>query len=64
MSVSEVATNPAGPDTAYIELQMYAPGQNFVNGHAVTFYTATGDVLATFALPCERPRTATASGRS
>ncbi len=55
MSVGEVATNPAGPDTAYIELQMYASGQNFVNGHAVTFYTATGDVLATFALPSNVP---------
>ena len=50
MSVREVATNPAGPNTAYLELQMYAPGQNLVNGHAVTFYTATGSLLASFAL--------------
>ncbi len=50
MKVREVATNPAGPNSSYIELQMYAPGQNLVNGHAVTFYTATGTLLASFAL--------------
>ena len=50
MSIREVATNPAGPDTSYIELQMYAPGQNLVNGHSVSFYTATGSLLASFAL--------------
>jgi hypothetical protein len=51
MSVREVATNPAGPNSAFVELQMYAAGQNLVGGHAVTFYTATGTLLATFALP-------------
>lgn len=51
MSVREVATNPAGPNSAYIELQMYAAGQNLVNGHKVTFYTATGSLLASFTLP-------------
>jgi hypothetical protein len=50
MKVREVATNPNGPNSSYIELQMYAPGQNLVNGHAVTFYTATGTLLASFAL--------------
>ena len=50
MSVREVATNPAGPNSSYIELQMYAPGQNLVNGHKVTFYTATGTLLASFTL--------------
>lgn len=50
MSVSEVATNPAGPNSAYVELQMYAPGQEFVSGHTVNFYTATGTLLASFAL--------------
>jgi len=50
ISVSEVATNPAGPNSAYIELQMYSPGQEFVSGHKVDFYTATGTLLASFAL--------------
>ncbi len=50
MSVSEVATNPAGPNSAYIELQMYSSGQEFVNGHKVDFYTATGTLLASFTL--------------
>lgn len=50
MSVREVATNPAGADSAFIELQMYSPGQNFVAGHPVTFYTASGTLLATFSL--------------
>lgn len=50
IKVREVATNPAGADSAYIELQMYSAGQNLVGGHAVTFYTATGTLLATFAL--------------
>jgi hypothetical protein len=26
----------ASPDTSYIELQMYAPGQNLVSGHHIT----------------------------
>ena len=50
MSVSEVATNPAGPNSAFIELQMYSSGQDLVNGHKVTFYTATGTLLASFTL--------------
>jgi hypothetical protein len=50
MDVREVATNPNGPNSSYIELQMYAPGQNLVNGRKVTFYTATGTLLASFAL--------------
>ena len=50
MSIGEVATNPAGPNSSYIELQMYASGQEFVNGHKVVFYTATGTLLASFTL--------------
>jgi hypothetical protein len=46
MSIREVALN-LGNNNAFIELQMYSPGQNFVAGHAVTFYTATGSVLST-----------------
>jgi hypothetical protein len=55
MSISEVATNPAGANSAYIELQMYAGGQNLVNGHKVTFYTATGTLLSSFTIPANAP---------
>ena len=55
MSISEVATNPAGPNSSYIELQMYASGQEFVNGHKVVFYTATGTLLASFELNANVP---------
>jgi hypothetical protein len=55
MSIREVATDPAGADSSYIELQMYSSGQNLVNTHAVTFYTATGSLLATFTLTSNVP---------
>ena len=41
MSISEVATNPAAADKAFIELQMYAAGQNFTAGHSITVLPAT-----------------------
>jgi hypothetical protein len=42
MKVREVALNPA--NNAFIELQMYAPGQTNLTGHTVTFYGADGSV--------------------
>jgi hypothetical protein len=51
MSIREVATNPAGADSAYIELQMYEPGQNFVGGHTVSFYTANGTLATKLDIP-------------
>jgi hypothetical protein len=51
MKIREVATDPAGADSSYIELQMYSAGQNLVGGKIVKFYTATGGVLASFTLP-------------
>jgi hypothetical protein len=50
MSIREIATDPAGANSSYIELQMYSAGQNFVNTHKVNFYTASGGVLASFTL--------------
>jgi hypothetical protein len=39
MKIREVAGDSGGPsDTSYIELQMYAPGQNRVSGHSLTFW--------------------------
>jgi hypothetical protein len=50
MSIREIATDPAGANSSYIELQMYAAGQNIVSTHKVNFYTASGSVLASFTL--------------
>jgi hypothetical protein len=35
----------ASPDTSYIELQMYAPGQNLVSGHHITIWDQDALVL-------------------
>jgi hypothetical protein len=48
MKISEVFPGtPAAPDKAFIELRMYAGGQNFVSGHSVTVHDATGAVVET-----------------
>jgi hypothetical protein len=45
MKIREVSGSTAGTDTAYIELQMYAAGQNQVSGHNITVWDADGLVL-------------------
>ena len=48
IKISEVGNaNPAD----YVELQMYAPGENFVADHYIRFYNGTGAVLETFHFP-------------
>ena len=42
MKVREVGVDTADPAVAYVELQMYASGQNFVAGHELTLYDAAG----------------------
>jgi hypothetical protein len=37
----------AVPESQYVELQMYAAGQNFVGGHFVSFYNAAGTQIGT-----------------
>jgi len=50
MSIREVY--PGGADDAsYVELQMWAPGQNFVKGHHLVAYDSTGNVTDNFAFP-------------
>lgn len=52
VSVREVYPGSgAAPDSEYVELQMWAPGQNLVGGHSVVVYNGTGGVAgsATFA---------------
>ncbi len=43
MKVVEVfAGSTAHPTASYVQLQMYAPGQNFISGHFVHVYAANG----------------------
>ncbi len=48
MQISEVFPGtPAAFDKAFVELRMVAPGQNFVNGHAITIYNSAGTLVNT-----------------
>lgn len=49
MKIREVASGSAA-DTSYVELQMYAAGQNFVGGHQIKLYNATA-LTHTFTFP-------------
>jgi hypothetical protein len=54
MSIREVYVGPADDaDAQYVELQMYAPGQNQVQGHSLTFYGPTGTLLGTVTFPTD-----------
>jgi hypothetical protein len=56
MSIREVyAGSAAAPQSSYVELQMYAAGQNHVGGHAVKLYNATGATIGTFAFATGLP---------
>lgn len=55
IKVREVAPNPAGMNAAFIELQMYAPGQIQLTGHPVRIYNAAGGLVTNFALPANAP---------
>jgi len=41
----------ANPDSEYVELQMYAAGQNLVGGHFLRAYDATGAAVGTSSFP-------------
>lgn len=46
MKVVEVfAGSPAAPDAHYVQLQMYAAGQNVVGGHFIKVYDAAGNEI-------------------
>jgi hypothetical protein len=47
MSMREVSAGTSSPSAEFVELQMYAAGQNLVGGHTVTFYGATGAMTGT-----------------
>jgi hypothetical protein len=56
MSIREVyAGSAAQPESSYVELQMYAEGQNFVAGHAVTLLNAAGGTIGTFTFGSSLP---------
>jgi hypothetical protein len=56
MEVREVYPgSAASPGSEYVELQMYAAGQNFVGGHFLRTYGPSGAVLATDAFPADVP---------
>jgi hypothetical protein len=54
MSIREVYVGPADDASAqYVELQMYAAGQNRVDGHSLTFYGPTGTLAGTVTFPAD-----------
>jgi len=56
MSISQVYPGPvAEPESSYVELQMYAPEQNFVANHFVTLFDANGDVIKTLTFAEDLP---------
>jgi hypothetical protein len=51
MKVSEVFPGTSGNvNTAFIELRMFQPGNNFVGGHKVDYYTASGTLLGSYTM--------------
>jgi hypothetical protein len=56
MSIREVYPgSTSAPDAEYVELQMYAPGQNLVEGHQVKTYDANGALVKSTAFPADVP---------
>src|SRR3954462_579036 len=45
----------AAPQSSFLELQMYSPGQNFVKNHSITVYGAGGTSIGTFVFPDDLP---------
>jgi hypothetical protein len=43
------------PQSSFLELQMYSPGQNFVENHSITVYGAGGASIGTFVFPDDLP---------
>jgi hypothetical protein len=50
------------PNAQYVEVQMYAAGQNFVAGHSVLVYDAAGTLVGTFTFPGYLPNGADQAG--
>lgn len=50
IKIRSIFRGPSNPAGAFIELQMYAPGQNFVGGHQIRIYTPTATTFSGFTL--------------
>lgn len=62
MQVREVYPGSVvNPDAEYVELQMWRGGENFVGGHFVRSYDASGTVVATSTFPANVPNGANQS---
>src|SRR4051794_26880430 len=46
--IREITGDTAGGNQSYIELQMYASGENFVSGHNITVWDADAFVVSTY----------------
>jgi hypothetical protein len=55
------AGSDAQPNSDYVELQMWASGQNFVGGHTITVYGPTGAEVASAQFPTDVPNGANQS---
>lgn len=56
MNITQVYPGPvAHPESSYVELQMYAPEQNFVANHFVTLLDAEGNVIKTLTFAEDLP---------
>ena len=52
--IREVYVGPvADPNAQYVELQMYAAGENALQGHALTVYGPTGTLVGTVTFPAD-----------
>lgn len=62
MKIREVYPgSSASPDAQYVELQMYAAGQNLVRGHSIDFFDAAGVEVATAIFGSDVPNAANQS---
>jgi hypothetical protein len=55
MKIREISGSTAGSDSAYVELQMTAAGQNLVVGHRLHVYNEMGTSVTGFVMPSSVP---------
>lgn len=56
MQIREIyAGSIAAPEADYVELQMWAAGQNHVEGHVLRSYDSSGNLIATSTFPTDVP---------
>src|SRR3954454_5513855 len=50
--------HPGSSDDSYVELQMYAAGQNLLSGHAITVYNTAGSLVHSSTFSASVPNSA------